>query len=101
MAIWRRTEAIKPAPGVMPPSSRSEQSSTRFAPPRSAAIADSTESIHTSRSMMTAFHFQSCGSSPYIVPFGEDHWLEYSLFHKSQRYPVEIPQGLKPPSLLP
>src|SRR6266508_908948 len=43
-----RATAIAPALGVVPPSSKLSHSSTRSAPPRSAAIADSTESTQTS-----------------------------------------------------
>ena len=43
----------QPGLGVMPPSSRLLQSSTRCAPPLSAAIADSTESTQISSSMNT------------------------------------------------
>jgi len=43
-----RVAAIIPALGVVPPSIRSSHSSTRCAPPRWAATADSTESRQTS-----------------------------------------------------
>src|SRR5437660_8828850 len=49
MEIARRTAAIKPVLEVTPPSRRPLHNSMRCAPPCSAAIADSTESTHTSR----------------------------------------------------
>src|ERR1700747_3494023 len=48
MEIARRTAPISPALGVTPPSNRALHNSTRFPPPRSAATADSTESMQTS-----------------------------------------------------
>src|SRR5437763_2883095 len=49
MEILLRTVEISPALGVTPPSRRLLHNSMRCAPPRSAAIADSTESAQTSR----------------------------------------------------
>src|SRR6185437_14106834 len=48
MATRLRTAAINPKLGVTPPSIRPLHNSTRCAPPRSAAIADATESAQTS-----------------------------------------------------
>src|SRR5690606_15667755 len=49
MSMCFRTTSIQPALGVVPPSNKLSHSSTLLAPPRCEAIADSIESIHTSR----------------------------------------------------
>src|SRR5882672_8838698 len=48
MVTLARTSSIIPVLGVIPPSIRSPHSSTRWAPPRSAATAEATESTHIS-----------------------------------------------------
>src|SRR3979409_2315153 len=49
--IFCRTVAMSPALGVIPPSTRSQHNSTRCAPPRSAATAESVESMQISTMM--------------------------------------------------
>src|SRR5437016_8556336 len=64
MEIARRTAAIKPVLGVIPPSRRSLDNSMRCAPPCSAAIADSTESTHTSRMKSLFMMLASARNAP-------------------------------------
>ena len=64
MEIARRTAAIKPVLGVIPPSRRSLHNSMRCAPPCSAAIAESSESTHTSRMRSLFMMLASARNAP-------------------------------------